>query len=236
MLLALWSPKGGSGTSVLATSCALVVARGPAGACRVADLAGDQPAILGLATEPELGLGDWLDAGPEAPADALERLLVEVAPGVALLPMGSAERTLRPRAAAEAGAALAVVLRDAAVPVVADCGRADEPASRAVVEVADAAVVVVRGCYLALRRAVRSPVLRSCIGAVLVDEPGRSLTRREIADVLGVPVLARVPLRDTVARAVDAGVLASRLPDVLARAATLTVARSGIVPASGAAA
>ncbi len=81
MLLALWSPKGGSGTSVLAAACSVVLARGPAGACRIADLAGDQAAIFGLAGEPELGLTDWLDAGPEAPLDALDRMAVAVAPG-----------------------------------------------------------------------------------------------------------------------------------------------------------
>ncbi|MET0627509.1 MAG: hypothetical protein ABW033_03525 [Acidimicrobiia bacterium] len=236
MLLALWSPKGGSGTSVLAAACALVIARGPAGGCRVADLAGDQAAIFGLAGEPELGLADWLDAGAEAPVEALDRLLVEVAPGVALLPTGAMTRTLQPRADAEAGAALAVALRDLPVPVVADCGSAQDPAERAIVEVADVAVVVLRGCYLALRRAVRSPVLACSMGAVLVDEPGRSLTRREIADVLDTPVLARVPIRDTVARAVDAGVLAARLPDVLGRAAMLVAARTGITPTRDAAA
>ena len=63
------------------------------------------------------------------------------------------------RPEAVAGAALAVALRDGPVPVVVDCGRAAEPASRAVAEVADATVVVVRGCYLTLRRAVRAPAL-----------------------------------------------------------------------------
>jgi hypothetical protein len=236
MLLALWSPKGGSGTSVLAAACAVVLARGSAGACRVADLAGDQAAIFGLAGEPELGLTDWLDAGADAPVEALDRMAVAVAPGIELLPTGESASVLRPRARAEAGAALAVAVRDLEVPVVADCGTARDPAARAVVEVADAAVVVVRGCYLGLRRAVRSPVLAASGAAVLVDEPGRSLTRREIAEVLGTPVIARVPMRDTVARAVDAGVLPSRLPDVLGRAAMLVTARTGVAPASGAAA
>jgi len=237
MLLALWSPKGGSGTSVLAAAVAVVLAREPSVGCRLGDLCGDQPAIFGLAADPELGLADWLTAGPETPSEALDRLAVEVAPGVALLPLGGPASALAARPAAEAGAALAVALRDGPVPAVVDCGNAAEPAARAVAEVADAAVVVVRGCYLALRRAVRAPVLASTVGAVLVEEPGRSLARREVADVLAVPILARVPLRDQVARAVDAGVLAARLPDVLARAAAELVARLGVGPArSGAAA
>ena len=105
------------------------------------------------------------------------------------------------------------------------------PRRRAVAEVADATVAVVRGCYLTLRRAVRAPALDCTMGTVLVEEPGRSLARREVADVLGVPVLARVPFRDQVFRAVDAGVLPARLPDALARAASDLATRVGLGPA-----
>lgn len=228
MLIALWSPKGGSGTSVLAAACALVLARDGDGA-RLADLAGDQPAIFGLAADPETGLGDWLAAGPEAPADALERLAVAAAPGVILVPRGSTDRALTPVPAAEAGAALAVALRDGPVPTVVDAGGASGPASRAMVEVADVSVVVLRGCYLALRRAVHSPLLPRATGVALVEELGRSLGSPEVRDVLDRPVLTRVPVRPAVARAVDAGVLAARLPDALARPAARLLARVGLI-------
>ena len=49
MLVCLWSPKGGSGTSVFAAACALALARD--GGARLADLRGDQPAILGLGAD-----------------------------------------------------------------------------------------------------------------------------------------------------------------------------------------
>ena len=39
-------------------------------------------------------------------------------------------------------------------------------------------IVVLRGCYLALRRAVHAPPLEHTAGVVLLDEPGRSLRRR----------------------------------------------------------
>jgi len=230
VLLALWSPKGGSGTSVLAAACALVLAREDAGA-RLADLAGDQPAIFGLASDPETGVADWLAAGPEAPPDALERLAVPAAPGITLVPRGAPEQSLAPQPAAEAGAALAVALRDGPVPAIVDAGRALGPSARALVEVADASVVVVRGCYLALRRAVHSPMLERASGVVLVEEPGRSLGAGEVADVLDRPVLARVPVRAPVARAVDAGVLAARLPDPLGRAAARMLSRLGVLAA-----
>jgi cellulose biosynthesis protein BcsQ len=219
MLLSLWSPKGGSGTSVVAAACAVVLA-GDRGA-RLVDLDGDQAAVLGLAptglggSSPgeSRGVRDWLAAGPQAPADALVRLAIDAGPGLALLPPGTADRG----ATGEAGAALGMVLRDAGVAVVADCGRADDAAARALVEVSDYSVVVLRPCYLALRRAAADELVRAASGVVVVEEPGRALGAREVADVLGVPVLASVPARAAIARVVDAGVLVARLPDALAR-------------------
>ena len=232
MLIAFWSATGGSGTSVFTAACALVLARrardaGRPSGVRVADLAGDLPAVFGLGADPETGLADWLHAGPEAPTDALDRLLAEVAPGVALLPRGRGPRDATALAVPESGAALAVALSQGSSPVLVDCGTAREPAARAVVEVADVAVIVLRGCYLALRRAVHARALEHTAGVVLLDEPGRSLGASEIADVLALPVLTRVPVKDTIARAVDAGVLTTRLPEPLARAATELVRRIG---------
>ena len=89
-LLTLWSPKGGSGTSVFAAACALVLAR--SSGARLVDLGGDQPAIFGLGAEPGTGVADWLEAGPGAPTDALDRLAIEAAPGVALIPAGDPPR------------------------------------------------------------------------------------------------------------------------------------------------
>jgi CO dehydrogenase nickel-insertion accessory protein CooC1 len=227
MLVVLWSPKGGSGTSTLAAACALVLARHSGGA-RLADLGGDQPALFGLGADPATGLADWLAAGPEAPTDALERLAVEAAPGVVLLPRGAPGDT---PAAAEAGAALAVALRDGPVVTVVDAGTAAAPAARAVLETTDVSVVVVRACYLALRRAVRAPALARASGVAMVAEPARSLGAKEVADVLDRQVLIEVPVRPGIARAVDAGVLASRMPDVLARAAGELLGRLGLLRA-----
>jgi MinD superfamily P-loop ATPase len=87
---------------------------------------------------------------------------------------------------------------------------------------ADAAgirLLVTRGCYLALRRAIHSEGRKHIDGIVLIEEPGRALGRREVADVLGKPIVATIPYRDTVCRAIDAGVLVSRLPEPLERAA-----------------
>jgi MinD-like ATPase involved in chromosome partitioning or flagellar assembly len=227
VLVCFWSPKGGSGTSVVAAAAAIVLAReGPA---RLADLAGDMPAVLGLATDPEPGLRDWLRIGPEAPTDALDRFAVDAGDGLALLPAGSGDLA---SATPEAGAALAVALRADPRPTVVDVGVLNaysDAALHAFVEVADASVIVVRGCYLALRRAVRTELTASASGAVFVDEAGRSLGVRDVTNVLGVPILATVGLRASTARAVDAGVLPTRLPDSLARPAREVLRRIGFL-------
>jgi hypothetical protein len=224
VLVCFWSPKGGSGTSVVAASAALVVAR--EGAVRLADLTGDQPAVLGLSNEPEPGLFDWLRAGPQAPADALDRLGIEVVPRLSLLPAGAPDLD---GVAPEAGAALAVALGTAASPTVCDAGRLGHPALEALAEVADVCVIVVRGCYLALRRALHHDALRFSTGVVLVDEHGRSLGRRDVEDVLGLPVIAAIEARTATARAVDAGVLAARLPDALGRPMRHALMRIGCI-------
>ena len=227
MLVCFWSPKGGSGTSVIAAAAAIVLAGDRP--TRVADLAGDLPAVLGLAADPEPGLRDWLRVGPEAPTEALDRFAVDAGGGLTLLPAGTGELT---DATAASGAALAVALGADPRPTVVDAGvlGAGAPgAARALVEVADANVIVVRGCYLALRRAVRIDLTARAAGAVYVDEAGRSLGARDVTNVLGVPILATVAVRASTARAVDAGVLTTRLPDALARPARELLRRLGFL-------
>jgi hypothetical protein len=51
-----------------------------------------------------------------------------------------------------------------------------------------------------------------------VREPGRALGAADVEAVLGVDVTAEVPWDPAVARAMDAGLLATRLPTVLVRA------------------
>jgi cellulose biosynthesis protein BcsQ len=225
-LVAFWSPKGGSGTSVTAAACAIHAARG-AGPVRLVDLRGDQPAVLGLGAEPDTGVADWLAAGPTAPTDALDRLGIEIVPGLSLVPRGRSDGVLQPAAAAEAGAALAVALRDGPLTLV-DVGMPDTPAARALLEVADATLLVVRECYVALRRAAATSLTGRAFGLVVLQEPGRALGPADVAQVLGRPVTARVPVRAAVARAVDAGVLPTRLPEPLARAAQQILRELGL--------
>lgn len=209
MLIACWSAKGGSGTTVVAASLASLLARSSPGAV-LADLAGDVPAVLGLPEPDGPGLAQWLDAGAAVPADALSRLEVAADGGLAVLPCGGALPDAPGR-----GDVLAALLAADARPVVADCGCAPSGPRLAVAAGAGQSLLVLRPCYLALRRAVASPLRPS--GVVLIEEEGRAISRRDVEAALGIPVRAVIAHDRRIARAVDAGLLSSRVPALLQR-------------------
>jgi hypothetical protein len=77
-------------------------------------------------------------------------------------------------------------------------------------------LLVVRACYMAVRRARQAPLLPT--GVVVVREPGRVLHSEDIADAVGAPLLAEIEVDPAVARAVDAGLLnGTRLPRSIER-------------------
>ena len=216
MLVACWSPKGGCGTTVVTAALGVLLAGASPSGALVADLCGDVPTVLGAADDDAPGLAQWLCAGPDVGADALARLERPMAPGLALLPWrGPHDEPPVPARADALAEALAADPR----PVVADCGVVTGgPPSPAATLAAGAglSLLVLRPCYLALRRAIAAPFRPS--GVVLVNEPGRVLGRSDVEDLLGVPVRAEIDVDPAVARAVDAGLLAGRLPKILERA------------------
>lgn len=214
MLLACWSPKGGSGTTVIACGLAAVLARsGPPAGALLVDLGGDASAVLGVAEPTGPGLAEWLAAGADVGVGALARLEVAVGGGLGLL----AGKLPGPASTPAPGRAETLLDALVAEPraVVADCGSGQAGAGLVLAAGAEHSLLVLRPCYLGLRRALAAPVRPS--GVVLVAEAGRSLGRRDVEDVLGVPVVAEVAVDDGVARAVDAGLLARRVPRSLER-------------------
>lgn len=238
MLIACWSPKGGSGTTTVAVALAVLWARAtaPGAGAVLADLGGDGPAVLGLADPEGPGLADWFAAGPDVGVEAIARLEVVLGEGLGLLPAGAEAHGRAPMAAAgpaPPGRVESFVdgLAGGARPVVVDCGPAGHPLGTAVAAHAPVSLVVLHPCYLAVRRALTAAARPT--GAVLVVDEGRSLGPADVADVLGVPVVAEVPADPAVARAVDAGLLAKRLPRSLARALRGVVAEAPGRPAAG---
>lgn len=197
MFVCLWSAKGGSGVTVTAASMALAMASCDTPTLLV-DFGGDvapalaAPAMSRPAGDPDEFLGR-------------ER---EVAPSLSLV--DGPAWSLDPPAALAVAASLALDPR----PVIVDLGphrELVEPFTRRGAE----SLLVTRPCYLALRRAAGLPGRPD--GVVLLDEPGRALRESDVAEVVAAPVRTTLPVTAAVARAVDAGLLAHRMPAELAR-------------------
>lgn len=199
-----WSVKGGSGTTVVAAALALVLSRSQPSL--LVDLAGDAPAALGLPEPAGPGAGDWL-ASPVADGAALRSLAVRATDTLSVVPRGTA--AVDP---ASARWPLLAGALDGTPAVVVDAGSVVDP--QRVAALGGQSVLVVRGCYLALRRAAAATGLVSAV--VLVREPGRSLGAFDIERAVGAPVLAEVPFDPGISRAVDSGLLAARLPRTIA--------------------
>jgi hypothetical protein len=203
-----WSVKGGSGTTVVAAALGLICAR--TGPTVLVDLGGDVAPALGVAPSGGPGVGEWL-ASPGAGAERLWQVAHEcgddlrlVHPGA--MPMGAEFTDL-------AAERLASACADAPFLVVVDAGPIVP--TTAMHHLALSSLLVVRPCYLALRRAVTH--LGSTSHVVMVDEPGRCLSRVDVERALDARVVATVPWDPAVARAVDAGLLHARLPSTVAR-------------------
>lgn len=92
---------------------------------------------------------------------------------------------------------------------------------------------IVRGpCYLALATLVSLPDLHPD-GVILVAEPGRSLSASDTSAILGVPVIATVPVRPSIARLIDAGLLAGRPSEIPGLDHVIHPRARGAEPAAG---
>jgi MinD-like ATPase involved in chromosome partitioning or flagellar assembly len=193
-----WAAKGGSGTTVVA--CALALGADRSQRTTLVDLSGDSATALGLAEPTGPGVADWL-ASPTATAADLARLAVPVRDDVRLIPrgLGAPPNDQWGRLAIALGSSPNVI-------VDAGTGRPPEELHA----VAAHSLLVTRACFIAIRRARQLEIRPT--GVVLVGEPGRALTAGDIEHAVGAPVVAEIRVDPAVARAVDAGLLTTRLP------------------------
>ena len=204
MLTLCWAAKGGSGTTVTAAGLALSYST----PTLLVDLAGAQPLALGLPGAPPPGVADWLAA--DASSERLAALELSISERVSLLPRGGSAHVPGHARWGELAARLAGDPRS----VVVDAGTGPPPPALAAV--AHTRLLVVRNCYLNLMAAVRHSGAAPT-GVILVEEPGRRLGVDDLEHHLGVPVVAVILLDPAIARAVDAGLLLSRIPAGLRR-------------------
>lgn len=205
-MIVCWSVKGGSGTTVISSALAIILGTNSPSGARVVDLAGDIPATLGMAEPSGVGVSDWLMSPEDVEADALDNLLIAANSNLALLPRGGANIDSAGRFEL-----LANTLASWQQPVVVDAGSGSSRSP--LIAYATRSYLVIRPCYLALRRAATLELAPS--GVILITEDGRALGRHDVEAVIGAPVVAEVPYESSIARAVDAGLLAGRLPTTL---------------------
>lgn len=213
MATALWSMKGGSGVSSVA--CMLAIAQVErASPTALLDLDGDVPALLGMNETDGPGLADWL-ATPSRSSSTLARITQDVAPDLQVIVRGKG--VLSPDAEV-----LVEALADFDQLTIVDCGTLSTAVAVGMAAAATQRLVVTRPCYLALRALRATPVRPT--GVIMVDERGRALGRSDVEAVVGAPVIASIASDPAIARALDAGLLSTRLPRGLIRALGSVVA------------
>jgi hypothetical protein len=212
MLVALWGAKGGVGTTVAAALCALAWTR-PDREVLLVDLGGDQPAALGCTPPRGPGCAEWLGAAESADSAALGRVETDVGGGIALLARGSG-----PLGAGTSAQRLVDALATDQRLVVVDCGpplTSETSLATLTADRAEHSWLVTRSCYLALSRS--TGLARRPTGVLLVREPGRALSRTDVAAALDSDVVLEIAADQAIARSVDAGLLRSRMPHGLRR-------------------
>jgi hypothetical protein len=198
-LTVLWAAKGGAGTTTVAAALAVATPDDTV----LIDLDGDLPAVLGIPEPGGDGIADWL--ATTASVDTLDSLIVPIDRTTRLLPRGHIHSDRHSRRWRD------VVVWAASHPhVIVDAGTQPPPAD---LHEAGRSVLVTRACYLALRHAVAADDRPDAV--ILVNEPGRALRAADVERAVGQRVIATVDIDPAVARAIDAGLLAARLPHLL---------------------
>lgn len=211
MSIIFMSPKGGNCTTVTATAYALLqAARGTQTV--LIDLCGDIPAAAGMSEPSTPGINDWLGENNTADAQALVMLGTPIESGLVVVHRGSLFVEGQPR-----WNDLAHAISHLPMNIVIDAGTTFVPDELR--HVVDDVAMVVKPCYLSLRRASR---LQRPTKLFVVAEEGRALTIKDVGHVLGMPITAEIPYLPAISRAVDAGMLPSRAEQLFGTHLTLS--------------
>ena len=207
-MIVCWSVKGGSGTTVVASTLALMRAAESQRGALLVDLAGDVPAVLGLAEPSGPGISDWFAHCDLGSRMTLQSIAIQATANLQIIARGSKQLD-----ANENFSELCAALKTFDLPIIVDAG-CGLPSPDLLAH-ASSSLLVTRPCYLSLRRAAQLSV--SPTGIVLINEAGRALGKHDVEAVIGAPVIAEIIFDAAIARAVDAGLLASRIPTIMSK-------------------
>ena len=207
-MIVCWSVKGGSGTTVVASTLALMRAAESQRGALLVDLAGDVPAVLGLAEPSGPGISDWFAHCDLGSRMTLQSIAIQATANLQIIARGSKQLDLD-----ENFIDLCAALKTFDLPIIVDAG-CGLPSPDLLAH-ASSSLLVTRPCYLSLRRAAQLSM--SPTGIVLINEAGRALGKHDVEAVIGAPVIAEIIFDAAIARAVDAGLLASRIPTIMSK-------------------
>ena len=209
-MIVCWSVKGGSGTTVVASTIALMRAAESQRGALLVDLAGDVPAVLGLAESSGPGIDDWFANCDHDLRMTLQSIAIRATANLQIIARGSKQLDAKEN---RNFTELCAALKTFDLPIIVDAG-CGLPSPDLLAH-ASSSLLVTRPCYLSLRRAAQLSV--SPTGIVLVNEAGRALGKHDVEAVIGAPVVAEISFDAAIARAVDAGLLASRIPTIMSK-------------------
>ena len=209
-MIVCWSVKGGSGTTVVASTITLMRAAESQRGALLVDLAGDVPAVLGLAESSGPGINDWLANCNHDSRMTLQSIAVQATANLQIIARGSKQLDAKEN---RNFTELCAALKSFDLPIIVDAG-CGLPSPDLLAH-ASSSLLVTRPCYLSLRRAAQLSV--SPTGIVLINEAGRALGKHDVEAVIGAPVVAEIDFDSAIARAVDAGLLASRIPTIMSK-------------------
>ncbi len=209
-MIVCWSVKGGSGTTVVASTIALMRAAESQRGALLVDLAGDVPAVLGLAESSGPGINDWFANCDHGSRMTLQSIAIQATANLQIIARGSKQLDAKEN---RNFTVLCAALKSFDLPIIVDAG-CGLPSPDLLAN-ASSSLLITRPCYLSLRRAAQLSV--SPTGIVLINEAGRALGKHDVEAVIGAPVVAEIDFDSAIARAVDAGLLASRIPTIMSK-------------------
>ena len=211
-MIVCWSVKGGSGTTVVASTIALMRAAESQRGALLIDLAGDVPAVLGLAESSGPGITDWFANCDHGSRMTLQSIAIQATANLQIIAHGSKQLDAKEKENRNFSELFAA-LKTFDLPIIVDAG-CGLPSPDLLAQ-ASSSLLVTRPCYFSLRRAAQLSV--SPTGIVLINEAGRALGKHDVEAVIGAPVVAEIDFDAAIARAVDAGLLASRIPTIMSK-------------------
>ena len=220
MLITVFSPKGGSGT----TTCSALIAKSFSTKFNTKTVLidahnGDLQTVVGVEQKSEYGFVQWAQAKFPSQKN-LDRISNRINENLSYVSFSSivnddfsinldtiehdAENTLPKK--------LVDALSNTENIYVIDVGTKSDEIAKAFIEASDLVFMVIRGCYIGLSRAMAHPFRENIDVVLVVEESGRTITSKQITSTLKLNCVIEVEARRDYARSVDAGVMLFRTP------------------------